>query len=198
MIYAIEYKSGSKKVCVSKKIENGHILIIEVVSKSRGVLQFKNAMGLSEDKYQKEFLPQYRKNNPSSRGSDSSNTSLHNGTVFNNSIPETRKSVKQNLSESDTEQKQKQLDIINETNPAPNTYSTWIRSVDDIKTLAETLEDDDWEDEVINPDLTRTDIQSAIERGEITVYSSYPIKNGFFCFSVKNGSGKLQRRRKNI
>ncbi len=78
------------------------------------------------------------------------------------------------------DQKQKQLDIINETNPAPNTYSTWIRTVDDIKTLAETLEDEDWDYEEFNPDLTRTDIQNAIESGEITVYSSYPIKNGVF------------------
>lgn len=122
----------------------------------------------------------------------------------NNIIPETIKSVKQNLSESDAEylevQKQNQLDIINKTNPAPNTYSTWIRSVDDIKTLAETLEDDDWEDEVINPDLTRTDIQSAIERGEITVYSSYPIKNGVFVSPSRmeaesySGNGKIYEK----
>ena len=29
--------------------------------------------------------------------------------------------------------KREQLDIINETNPAPNTYSTWIRTVDDTR-----------------------------------------------------------------
>lgn len=100
--------------------------------------------------------------------------------LSNDIIPKTIKSVKQNLSENDTEQKQKQLDIINETNPAPNTYSTWIRSVDDIKTLAETLEDDEWDYEEFNPNLTREDIQNAIESGEITVYSSYPIENGVF------------------
>ena len=53
------------------------------------------------------------------------------------------------------EHKQNQLAIIEETNPAPNSYLTWVRSVDDIKTLAETLEDGDWADaETFNPDLS--------------------------------------------
>lgn len=96
--------------------------------------------------------------------------------------------------------KREQLDIINETNPAPNTYSTWIRTVDDIKTLAETLEDEDWGYEEFNPDLTRTDIQNAIESGEITVYSSYPIKNGVFVSPSRmeaesySGNGKVYEK----
>ncbi len=104
----------------------------------------------------------------------------------NNSIPQKSESVntivdKNGKKDSEMEQKKLQLEIINETNPAPNTYSTWIRSEDDIKTLAETLEDSDWADgEEFNPDLTRTDIQNAIREGTITVYSSYPIKNGVF------------------
>jgi hypothetical protein len=53
-----------------------------------------------------------------------------------------------------------------------------VRSIDDIKTLSETLEDSDWQDENINPDLTRTDIKNAVKSGKITVYSSYPIENG--------------------
>lgn len=81
----------------------------------------------------------------------------------------------------ETDIKQKQLEIINETNIAPDEYHTWVRSVDDIKTLAETLEDSDWADyEEFNPDLTRDDILNAIENGKITVYSSYPIENGVF------------------
>ena len=93
--------------------------------------------------------------------------------------------------------KQNQLDIINKTNPAPNTYNTWIRTVDDIKTLAETLEDNDWDYEEFNPDLTRTDIRNAIQNGKITVYSSYPIKNGVFVSPSKmeaesySGNGKV-------
>ena len=100
--------------------------------------------------------------------------------------------------------KSEQLDIINATNPAPNSYSTWIRSVDDIKTLAETLEDTDWEDEVINPDLTRADIQRAITKGMITVYSSYPIENGVFVSPSRmeaesySGDGKIYQKTVNI
>ena len=55
------------------------------------------------------------------------------------------KKVKKNsLSTEKDKAKQKQLDVINNANPAPNTYLTWVRSVDDIKTLAETLEDSDF------------------------------------------------------
>ena len=103
-----------------------------------------------------------------------------------------------------SEHKQQQLEIINATNPAPNSYSTWIRSVGDIKTLAETLEDSDWEDEVINPDLTRSDIQSAIKTGTITVYSSYPIENGVFVSPSRmeaesySGDGKVYEKTVNV
>ena len=77
--------------------------------------------------------------------------------------------------------KKKQLEIIQKTNPSPNEYSTWVRTVEDIKTLAETLEDDEWADyDEFNPDLTKDDIKEAIERGTITVYSSHPIENGVF------------------
>lgn len=93
--------------------------------------------------------------------------------------------------------KQSQLEIINKTNPAPNTYSTWIRTVDDIKTLAETLTDEEWNYEEFNPDLSRTDILNAVESGRITVYSSYPIKNGVFVSPSRmeaesySGNGKV-------
>lgn len=50
---------------------------------------------------------------------------------------------KDSISNDSENVKQKQLEIIQKTNPAPNEYSTWVRTVEDIKTLAETLEDDD-------------------------------------------------------
>lgn len=85
------------------------------------------------------------------------------------------------ISNSTENVKQKQLEIIEKVNPAPDTYHTWIRKVEDIKTLAETLEDSDWADgDEFNPDLTRDMIEEAIESGEITVYSSYPIEQGVF------------------
>ena len=48
--------------------------------------------------------------------------------------------VKEDVSENT---KQKQLEIIEKVNPAPNSYNTWIRQIDDIKTLYETLDDSD-------------------------------------------------------
>lgn len=90
--------------------------------------------------------------------------------VYNNSISNPSPNVKR-----------KQLEIIEKVNPAPNSYLTWIRKVEDIKTLSETLEDSDWSDyDEFNPDLTRGMIEDAIEKGEITVYSSYQIKQGTF------------------
>ncbi len=54
------------------------------------------------------------------------------GNLSTNIIPNPTESVKE-----------KQLEIITATNPVPNSYSTWIRNVENIKTLAETLEDSD-------------------------------------------------------
>ncbi len=94
--------------------------------------------------------------------------------IFNDSLTQEETTVNSDV-------KQKQLEIIEKVNPAPNTYNTWIRKVEDIKTLAETLEDSDWADgDEFNPDLTREMIEEAIESGEITVYSSYPIGQGVF------------------
>ncbi len=77
--------------------------------------------------------------------------------------------------------KQKQLEIILETNPAYSDSFTWIRKVEDIHTLEETLSLSDWKDyDEFDPDLTKSDILKAIESGEITVYSSHPIENGAF------------------
>jgi hypothetical protein len=77
--------------------------------------------------------------------------------------------------------KQKQLEIIQETNPAYSDSFTWIRKVEDIHTLEETLSLSDWaEYDEFDPDLTKEDVLKAIESGEITVYSSHPIENGAF------------------
>lgn len=46
-------------------------------------------------------------------------------------------SVKNNITNPTENAKQKQLEIINESNPAPNTYRTWVRSIDDIRKESE-------------------------------------------------------------
>ena len=87
----------------------------------------------------------------------------------------------------DVDRKQAQLDIILKTNPMLDDYHTGIRKVEDIKTLGESVEearseaekygDDEWS---AYPDITNDMLQNALETGEITIYSSKPIKNGVF------------------
>jgi len=101
--------------------------------------------------------------------------------------------------------KQKQLDIIKKNNPVNDDYHTWIRNIDDIKTLEETLQDEDWADyDEINPDLSKQDLLDAIDKGKITVYSSYPIEQGIFVSPSKmeaqsySGDGKVYSKEVNI
>ncbi len=74
--------------------------------------------------------------------------------------------------------KQKQLDIINKTNPAPNDQNTWVRNVEDILSPEQAFKDDD--NFIGTPDFTIKDAKKALEDGEVIVYSSYPIKDGVF------------------
>jgi len=75
--------------------------------------------------------------------------------------------------------KSKQLELINNSNPAPNSYNTWIRNLSDIKTAREAFENAKVEGNMY-PDFTVKDMEEALSKGEILVYSSYPIKNGVF------------------
>lgn len=75
--------------------------------------------------------------------------------------------------------KELKLEIISNTNPAPNDELTWIRSVEDIKTAEETLTGDP-DENFTYPDFSKENMQAAIEAGEITVYSSHEIENGGF------------------
>lgn len=96
--------------------------------------------------------------------------------------------------------KEQQLQIIQESNPAPDDYHTWIRSADEIKTFEEALEDPEWDYDEFNPDYTRAAAEAAVRSGEITVYSSYPIQPGTFVSPSKmeaesySGSGRVYQK----
>ena len=101
--------------------------------------------------------------------------------------------------------KQKQFDIIKKSNPADDDYHSWIRNASEIKTLQETLEDSDWTGyDEFNPDLTRNDIEKAIDKGTIMVYSSYPIEQGVFVSPSKmeaesySGDGRVYSKEVSI
>lgn len=135
-----------------------------------------------------------------------------------NSLPSTQQNVnskiqKYSMQESENnsgsfnlqENKQKQLDIINKNNKMQDDYHTGIRKVEDIKTLAETLQDSDWIDyDEFNPDYTRNMANEALKTGKITVYSSYPIKQGTFVSPFRmeaegySGNGKIFSKEINI
>ena len=102
VVYAIKYSSGKVGVCVSKKLPNGRILLIETVSKSRGALQFKNAIGVSEEKYKTDYLDVYKKGaGTNTGGSKSPNNSPHDESNSINSIRNPKPVVNQKNSDRD-------------------------------------------------------------------------------------------------
>ena len=104
VVYAIKYSSGKVGVCVSKKLPNGRILLIETVSKSRGALQFKNAIGVSEEKYKTDYVDVYKKGaGTNTGGSKSPNNSPHDESNSINSIRNPKPVVNQKNSERNSE-----------------------------------------------------------------------------------------------
>ena len=83
--------------------------------------------------------------------------------------------------------KQKQLEMINETNPMLDNYHVGIRGLSDILTMREAIEEarqeaeeGDYETLSAYPDITNGMLENALQSGKITVYSSKPIKDGNF------------------
>ena len=190
-VYAIKYKSGNTKICLSKKTSDGRVLIIETVSKSHGSIEFKNLICVSEDKYINEYENKYKKRNSTNTGGNvSSNNSPRDATVSMNSIPQTegksnsfdkKYSDRQDALDLGDSHKQAQFDVIQKTNPMWDEYHVGIRSADDIRTWEEVLKlDDESEGQFVWGDFSRADAEQALKNGKVTVYSSYPIKNGVF------------------
>ena len=86
--------------------------------------------------------------------------------------------------------KQKQLETILTHNPMLDDYHTGIRTIDDIRTFQELYDEEilngstyDEFDLVVYDEpksLYVPDIEEILKKGTITVYSSYPIKQGVF------------------
>lgn len=98
----------------------------------------------------------------------------------------TQNNKQENTENSAFNLKQKQNEIIQNTNPMNNEYNTGIRSENDIRTWDEVLDlDDDSEGQFAWGDYTREDALRDQEKGTVTVYSSYPIENGNFVSTSK-------------
>lgn len=76
-----------------------------------------------------------------------------------------------------------QYNIIQETNPMLDDYHVGIRSPRDIKTWEEVMKDS--EESFSWGDFSKEDGEKALKEGQITIYSSYPIKNGVFVSTSK-------------
>lgn len=180
--------------------------------------KIKNWERLPEDHWKKKYIQLYHENiieyiNKEYLSSNNIKTgilSMIKKDVSNNKTKYSMQNNENNTQELDdssfsNNHKQKQLDVIKNNNPANDVYHTWIRNVEDIKTLEETINDSDWIDyDEYNPDLSRQDIENAIESGKIIVYSSYPVEQGIFVSPSKmeaesySGNGKVYSKEVNI
>ena len=85
--------------------------------------------------------------------------------------------------------------IVKDNNPVGDDYHAWIRNENDIKTFKQAYDDDGGGD--LEPDFTEAMAKKAIDSGEITVYSSRPVKAGNFVTPSKMeaksyaGSGEI-------
>ena len=92
--------------------------------------------------------------------------------------------------------------IVKDNNPVGDDYHAWIRGENDIKTFKQAYDDDGGGD--LAPDFTGAMAKKAIDSGEITVYSSRPIKAGSFVTPSKMeaksyaGSGEIYEEKLNL
>ena len=118
--------------------------------------------------------------------------------TINKAVNEARNSQVQTTQESIAQtnniDKQKQLDIIQKSNPMTDDYHTGIRNINDIKTFAEAMND---EESFLYGDFSKEDAEKALKEGKVTVYSSKPIEQGSFVSTSQNmakdyaGNGKV-------
>ena len=76
--------------------------------------------------------------------------------------------------------KQMQLEIIERYNPMRDDVHTGIRNIEDIKSFEEVVNEAKSEGDTAYPDIGLDILEEAAKTGRITVYSSYPIKQGVF------------------
>lgn len=96
-------------------------------------------------------------------------------------IEEKRKQLEKDIKDAPKD-KLEQYEIIKENNPMLDDYHTGIRSPKDIKTWDEVIND---EDSFAWGDFTKEDAKKALKKGTVTIYSSYPIKQGTFVSTSK-------------
>lgn len=81
------------------------------------------------------------------------------------------------LGQTENEIKQRQFEIISTSNPMKDDIHTGIRTIEDIKTALEVFSEST---DGFTDDFTKEDMDNALARDEVIVYSSNPITNGVF------------------
>ena len=81
--------------------------------------------------------------------------------------------------------KVEQYKIIQQYNPMQDDYHVGIRKPSDVKTWAEAVKNAGNDDAFAWGDFSKADAEKALKTGKITVYSSYPIKQGVFVSTSK-------------
>lgn len=177
---------------------------------------FEGLINIGVDKTGNKHFYEINRIHPTSNSYVSTNKFSRMDPIKNNIAPnknDVNTTTKYSMQESEKnagslnlkEKKQKQLDIIQKNNRMLDDYHTGIRKIEDIKTLAETLQDNDWKEyEEFDPDYTRKMADEALKTGKITVYSSHPIEQGSFVSPSKmeaesySGNGKIYSKEINI
>lgn len=99
---------------------------------------------------------------------------------------EAKKKQLENELKTQPKNKVEQYKIIQATNPMTDDYHVGIRKPSDIKTWKEVLDTDKKDGENFAwGDFSRKDAENALRSGKITIYSSYPIKQGVFVSTSK-------------
>ncbi len=116
--------------------------------------------------------------------------------TFDKSNPDIRYSKDDAFYFGDSEKlKEQQNNIIQQNNSMHDDYHTGIRGIEDIYTFEEALENGEYEEgEDFSPDYTWQTAQRAVSSGKITVYSSYPIKQGVFVTPSKRKRKLLREK----
>ena len=183
--YAIvDFSDVNKNPDLMNGYKGGKYNILVTVYPSEDSADLKKYLS---NKNHKVLTGEQMKKKSISQGSYGGNTPslLNDLPFFEISISQTSKNSQEKNLDRDpafiSDRKQRQFEIIQKTNPMWDSYHTGIRTVADIRTWDEVLKlDDEREGQFVWGDYSRADAERALTDGEITVYSSYPIKNGVF------------------
>lgn len=184
IVYSEQYRTKDNKpspvVTVSKKINGTYYVALAVPDSKSKCMHIESLFIGNKKESAQEFDDNIPKPTPKADlESDSTDNVPQSETSVNSNDMQDK--GKYSLKENSDKYKERQLSIIEQYNPAPDSYHTWIRNTDDIKTFDEALSDDEYADyDEFNPDYTREMAEEALESGYIRVYSSYPIEQGVF------------------